>query len=179
MSLSRIGKQPVILPPGVTVIADEGRVRVKGPKGELEAPLFSDLAIKLDASQVNVGVKNNTQETKARHGLLRSLVQNMVTGVSEGFSKDLEVHGVGYRVSLSGKALKMNLGFSHEVTFKVPEGIEITVDGNNIKVSGFDKQLVGQAAANIRALRKPEPYKGKGIRYSDEYILRKTGKTAA
>ena len=179
LSLSRVGKIPIAIPNGVAVSIEGREISVKGPKGELYQQLFDDIDVAISEGTVKVAPKNDTQETKARHGLARNLIQNMVTGVSDGFRKELEVHGVGYKVNLSGKALKMNLGFSHEVTFQVPDGIEVGVDGNKIAVSGYDKQLVGQTAANIRALKKPEPYKGKGIRYVDEYILRKTGKTAA
>lgn len=179
MSLSRIGKLPVTIPNGVDVNLGGTEITVKGHKGELKFNSFNDLDIKVEDGRVMVGVKNDSRETKIHHGLVRNTIQNMVTGVSEGFKKELEIQGVGFRVALAGKALKMHLGFSHEVTFSVPEGIEVAVDGLKITVSGFDKQLVGQTAANIRKLKKPEPYKGKGIRYVDEYVIRKTGKTAA
>lgn len=178
-ALSRIGKMPVNIPAGVNLSQEGDVLVVKGPKGELRQTLFNDLELKIEDQVLTLTPKNTSDETKARHGLLRSLIQNMVTGVSEGFKKELEIQGVGYRVSLSGKALKFNLGFSHEINFQIPEGIEVNVDGLKITVAGFDKQLVGQTAARIRALKKPEPYKGKGIRYVDEYVIRKAGKAAA
>jgi large subunit ribosomal protein L6 len=152
---------------------------VQGPKGESRVPVFQDVIVKQEGNELICEPSNPTAETKARHGLLRSLLQNAIIGVSEGFMRELEVQGVGFRVSLAGKALKLHLGFSHELTFEIPEGIEVAVDGLKITVTGHDKQLVGQTAANIRKLKKPEPYKGKGIRYADEYVIRKAGKTAA
>lgn len=179
VALSRIGKMPITIPNGVTVTPEGNTLTIKGPKGELKQVLFPDIELRIDSQQMNLVPRNQTEETKARHGLLRSLIQNMVTGVSEGFKKELEIQGVGFRVSLAGKALKFHLGFSHEITFQIPEGIEVNVEGLKMMVTGYDKYLVGQTAAKIRALKKPEPYKGKGIRYVDEYVIRKAGKAAA
>lgn len=178
-SLSRIGKLPIVVPNGVAVTLEAMEALVKGPKGELRVPLFTDVTVQLRDTTLVLEPQNPSAQTKARHGLLRSLLHNAVVGVSEGFVKELEIQGVGYRVSLAGKALKLHLGFSHELTFAIPEGIEIAVDGLKLTISGHDKYLVGQTAANIRKLKKPEPYKGKGIRYADEYVIRKSGKTAA
>lgn len=178
-NLSRVGKAPIAVPNGVTVSVEDKDIVVKGSKGELRLEVFTDLDVKIDGQTITVMPKNKSQQTRARHGLLRNLINNMVVGVSEGFKKQLEIQGVGYRVALSGKALKMHLGFSHEITYTVPENIDVSVDGLVITVSGPDKQLVGQTAANIRAFKKPEPYKGKGIRYTDEYVIRKVGKAAA
>ncbi len=178
-SLSRIGKQPIIIPAGVEVTLAKTTATVKGSKGELIVHLFPDIEVVAVEGVITLAPNNETMETKAKHGLLRSLIQNAVTGVSEGFSKDLEIQGVGFKANLSGKDLKLQLGFSHEIHFKTPDSIELALDGLKIKVSGHDKQLVGQTAAKIRALKKPEPYKGKGIRYVDEYVIKKTGKASA
>lgn len=178
-NLSRVGKAPITVPNGVSVSTESKEIVVKGIKGELRQTLFDDLEVKIEDQIITVMPKNKSQETRARHGLLRNLINNMVIGVSDGFKKQLEIQGVGYRVALAGKALKMHLGFSHEITYTVPDGIDVSVDGLIITISGPDKQLVGQTAANIRAFKKPEPYKGKGIRYVDEYVIRKVGKAAA
>lgn len=176
--MSRIGKQPITLPNGVEVTVADSTVTVKGPKGELTQALLSDVTINQEDSQLIVARKNDEKIAKAQHGLMRSLLNNMVVGVTEGFSKQLEVNGVGFKTNLSGKTLKMALGYSHDVNFTADEGIELSVDNNLITVKGIDKQKVGQTAAEIRALKKPEPYKGKGIKYVDEYIVRKSGKAA-
>jgi len=175
--MSRIGKEPIKLPSGVTVGIDKGKISVSGPKGTLEQFAMPYIKVASNDGEVIVERENDEQEARSKHGLMRSLISNMVVGVSEGFSKELEVNGVGFRVSLAGNDLKLNLGYSHEVTYKVAEGINIDVKQNNITVSGIDKQKVGQVAAEIRSLRKPEPYKGKGIKYADERILRKSGKS--
>lgn len=168
---------PVKIPSGVTVSVDEGQITVNGSKGTLSQPTMSEVNIKQENDELILSATNEEAVSRSRHGLLRSLIQNMVTGVSEGFEKKLEVNGVGFRVALAGQDLKMNLGFSHEVVYKVPEGINLKVEQNTITVSGISKQQVGQVAAEIRALKKPEPYKGKGIKYAGERILRKSGKS--
>ena len=176
--MSRIGRQPVVIPAGVTVtVADGNKVTVKGPKGTLERVLAPEMDIKVENDTVVVTRPNDLKKMKSLHGLTRTLINNMVTGVSNGFSKDLEVNGVGYRAAKQGKKLILNLGYSHVVEMTDPEGIETVVDGNKITVKGIDKEKVGQFAAEIRDKRRPEPYKGKGIKYADEVIRRKVGKT--
>lgn len=176
--MSRIGKLPVTVPAGVTVdITEKNHVTVKGPKGTLEQALPQEMAIKLEDGAVVVTRPSDVKKMKSLHGLTRSLIQNMVTGVTEGYKKELEVNGVGYRAAKQGKKLVLNLGFSHPVEMEDPEGLEVKVDGNKITVEGIDKQRVGQYAAEIRDKRRPEPYKGKGIKYVDEVIRRKVGKT--
>ena len=179
--MSRIGRAPVAIPAGVEVnVADNNVVTVKGPKGTLTQQFNSNLTITVEGNVATVTRPNDLKENRALHGLTRSLLNNMVVGVTEGFKKTLEVNGVGYRVALEGNKLVMNLGFSHQVIMEAPAGITVEVPNPNlIIVSGFDKQLVGQFAANIREKRPPEPYKGKGIKYSDEVIRRKVGKTGA
>lgn len=177
--MSRIGKLPVEIPGGVTVEVKDGSVHVKGSKGELSQVIPEHVTVKVEDSQVVVTRENDEKAARANQGLIRSLVNNMVEGVNNGFKKQLEVEGVGFKVNLAGKTLKLALGFSHEVQFAVPDDIQVTVDGNTITVEGASKQRVGQIASEIRAFKKPEPYKGKGIRYTDEYILRKAGKAAA
>ncbi len=177
--MSRIGKLPVIIPDGVTITVDNDAIVVKGPKGELRTPLLDRTKVKVQEGEVIVSRNNDEKMSKAQHGLVRSLINNMVIGVTKGFEKKLEVNGVGFRVSGGGQNLDMSLGFSHPVKYKAPEGVNITVDKMNITVSGIDKQQVGQIAAEIRSLKKPEPYKGKGIKYVDEVILRKAGKAGA
>ena len=177
--MSRIGKRPVTLPDGVTVDL-EGRVlAVKGPKGQLSEALPASIAVELDGSEVRFVRKDDRQPTRAAHGLARALVANMVTGVTEGFAKELEIQGVGYRAEMAGKNLKLALGFSHPVDVPVPEGLSVQVQDNRVRVEGISKQRVGQFAADIRKLRPPEPYKGKGIRYVDEHVRRKVGKAGA
>lgn len=175
--MSRIGKQPIDLPSGVTITADQQNIKVSGPKGELTQFAMEGIKVSQADNQVLVERANDERQNRARHGLMRSLVNNMVTGVSKGFERKLEMNGVGYRVNLQGQELKFNLGFSHEVVYKVPAGVQIAIDQNIISVSGIDKQQVGQVAAEIRALKKPEPYKGKGIKYVEERIIRKSGKS--
>ena len=179
--MSRIGRAPVAIPAGVEVtLADNNVVTVKGPKGTLTQQFNANMTINVEGNVVTVARPNDLKENRALHGLTRSLLNNMVVGVTEGFKKTLEVNGVGYRVALEGNKLVMNLGFSHQVIMEAPAGITVEVPNPNlIVVSGFDKQLVGQFAANIREKRPPEPYKGKGIKYSDEVIRRKVGKTGA
>jgi len=176
--MSRIGRMPIAVPAGVTVdIAENNHVTVKGPKGTLEKTLPIEMEITLEGAEVIVKRPNDLKKMKSLHGLTRSLIQNMVTGVTDGYKKTLEINGVGYRASKQGKTLTLNLGFSHPVEMTDPEGVETTVEGNNIIVSGIDKEKVGQFAAEIRDKKRPEPYKGKGIKYSDEVIRRKVGKT--
>ena len=176
--MSRIGRLPIAVPAGVTVdIADNNKVTVKGPKGTLERVLPIEMEIKKDGDQIVVTRPNDLKKMKSLHGLTRTLISNMVIGVTNGYEKTLEVNGVGYRAAKSGKKLTLNLGYSHPVEMEDPEGIESTVDGNKIIVKGIDKEKVGQYAAEIREKRKPEPYKGKGIKYADEVIRRKVGKT--
>jgi large subunit ribosomal protein L6 len=179
--MSRIGRKPVAIPGGVTVTVAGTTVSVKGAKGELKITLLPEVSVKVDAHQVIVDRKVDSDDGRARQGLIRQLIANMVQGVSAGYTKKLEVIGVGFKAAVQGKKLVLNLGFSHPIDFAIPEGITITQDEKNknlLTVQGIDKQLVGQVAANIRVFRIPEPYKGKGIRYSDEYVRRKPGKAA-
>ena len=177
--MSRIGRMPIAIPAGVTVeVAENNKVTVKGPKGTLERVLPSEMEIKVEGAQVTVARPNDLKRMKSLHGLTRTLINNMVHGVTEGYEKVLEVNGVGYRAAKSGKILTLNLGYSHPVEMTDPEGIETVVEGQNvILVKGIDKEKVGQFAAEIRDKRRPEPYKGKGIKYADETIRRKVGKT--
>ncbi len=176
--MSRVGRMPIAIPAGVTVdIAENNHVTVKGPKGTLEKTLPVEMEIAKEGEEILVKRPNDLKKMKSLHGLTRSLLQNMVTGVTDGYKKVLEVNGVGYRAAKQGKTLTLNLGYSHPVEMTDPEGIETTVEGNNITVSGIDKEKVGQFAAEIRDKRRPEPYKGKGIKYADETIRRKVGKT--
>jgi large subunit ribosomal protein L6 len=174
--MSRIGKLPIEVPSGVTITIDDS-VTVRGPKGTLAMPLLEGITVQQEGATLTVTRKNDDALYRARHGLSRTLIHNMVMGVTQGFSKKLEINGVGFRVSLSGTTLVFNLGFSHEVKYQLPEGIQATVEQNTITITGIDKQQVGQIAAEIRALKKPEPYKGKGIKYIDEKIIRKSGKS--
>ena len=176
--MSRIGRKPIAIPANVNVTVDGNKVTVAGPKGTLDSTFASTMAIAVEGANVVVSRPDDTKESKALHGLTRTLISNMVTGVSEGFTKDLEVIGVGYRVAKQGTNLVMNLGYSHQVIIPETDGIKFECpDANKIKVIGIDKQRVGQVAAEIRGKRPPEPYKGKGIRYAGEVIIRKEGKT--
>ena len=178
--MSRIGRLPVVVPAGVTVeVKENNYVVVKGSKGTLERNLPVEMDIKVEDGQVVVTRPNDLKKMKALHGLTRTLIHNMVVGVSEGYQKVLEVNGVGYRAQKQGKKLVLSLGYSHPVEMEDPEGLETTVDGNKITVKGISKEKVGQYAAEIREKRRPEPYKGKGIKYADEVIRRKVGKTGA
>ncbi len=175
--MSRIGKKPIAVPAGVEVKLDGNTVTVKGPKGTLTQVVHPNMTVKVEGEEVLVTRPNDEKQNRALHGLTRSLIANMVTGVTEGFKKELEVNGVGYRVAKQGKTLVMNLGFSHQVKMDEIDGITIDVPGpNQIVISGPDKQKVGQFAAEVREKRPPEPYKGKGIKYADEHIRRKEGK---
>ncbi|MEF2877989.1 MAG: 50S ribosomal protein L6 [Blautia sp.] len=176
--MSRIGRLPVAVPAGVEVkVAENNLVTVKGPKGTLERVLPVEMSIKVEDGHVVVTRPSDLKKMKALHGLTRTLIQNMVIGVSQGYETTLEVNGVGYRAAKQGKKLVLNLGYSHPVEMEDPAGLESKVDGNKIIVSGIDKEKVGQYAAEIRDKRRPEPYKGKGIKYADEVIRRKVGKT--
>ncbi|MCA0227872.1 50S ribosomal protein L6 [Patescibacteria group bacterium] len=174
--MSRIGKLPINIPSGVTITVDSDVLTVKGAKGELNVPHLSDVTVKEEDGKIIVTRKDDERIAKAQHGLQRALLNNAVEGVTKGFEKRLEVKGVGFRVATTNNVLDMSLGFSHPVQYKAPEGVQITNDKMTIIVAGIDKQKVGQVAAEIRAIKKPEPYKGKGIAYSDEVILRKAGK---
>ena len=176
--MSRIGRLPVVIPAGVTVdVKENNYVVVKGAKGTLERELPVEMDIKVEDGSVVVTRPNDLKKMKSLHGLTRTLIQNMVIGVSEGYAKVLEVNGVGYKAAKKGKQLELSLGYSHPVIMEDPEGLETTVDGNKIIVKGIRKEKVGQYAAEIRQKRRPEPYKGKGIKYADEVIRRKVGKT--
>ena len=177
--MSRIGRMPIAIPAGVTVeVAENNKVTVKGPKGTLERVLPEEMTIKLEDGHVVVTRPNDLKKMKSLHGLTRTLINNMVVGVTQGYEKVLEVNGVGYRAAKSGNKLTLNLGYSHPVEMIDPEGVETVLDGQNkITVKGIDKEKVGQYAAEIRDKRRPEPYKGKGIKYADEVIRRKVGKT--
>jgi large subunit ribosomal protein L6 len=175
--MSRIGKQPIPIPSGVTITVDPDFVTVAGSKGTLKQFTMPGVTVAVDGDRAVVTRENDEAVNRAKHGLMRTLVNNMVVGVSQGFSKQLEINGVGYRVAMQGADLKFNLGFSHDVIYKMPTGVNANIEQNKITVSGIDKQQVGQAAAEIRALKKPEPYKGKGIKYAGERILRKSGKS--
>ena len=175
--MSRIGKLPIQIPSGVTITVDSDVITVKGAKGELTVPHLSDVTVTVDDGVATVARKDDQKIAKAQHGLQRALLNNAVVGVTEAFEKKLEVNGVGFRVSGGGQEIEMQLGFSHPVKYKAQDGVQLTVEKMTITVNGIDKQKVGQTAAEIRSLKKPEPYKGKGIKYSDETILRKAGKT--
>ena len=176
--MSKVGKLPVAIPAGVTVNVANGLISVKGPKGELKQSFHDEIDIKVEGTEVVLTTKNNAKQTNAYHGLYRSLINNMVKGVTEGFTKTLVITGVGYRAEVKGKELVMNLGYSSDYIAIIPEGLTVTAtpDGK-LTVTGIDKQLVGEFCSQIRKLRKPEPYKGKGIRYETEVIRRKVGKT--
>ena len=178
--MSRVGSQPIPVPSGVDISINAAVVTVKGPKGELNINLPEGITARQEGEELVVERPDDERESKALHGLARSLVNNMITGVNEGFRKDLEIVGVGYRAAAKGNnALELQLGFSHSVNYQAPDGIEFEVpDQQKISISGIDKQVVGQVAAEIRSFRKPEPYKGKGIRYVGEHIIRKAGKAA-
>ena len=176
--MSRIGKMPIAIPAGVTVeVAENNKVTVKGPKGTLERVMVPDMEIKVEGAEVVVSRPDDSKRNKSFHGLTRTLINNMIIGVTNGYEKVLEINGVGYRAAKQGNKLNLALGYSHPVEMIDPEGITTTVDGNKITVSGIDKEKVGQYAAEIREKRSPEPYKGKGIKYADETIRRKVGKT--
>lgn len=175
--MSRIGKLPVAIPAGVKVSLDGTKITVQGPKGSLEQELHERMNIAVETDQILVTRPSDGKEDTALHGLTRALINNMVVGVTTGFQKDLEINGVGYRAEISGKVLTLNLGYSHPVVYELPEGVSVEVEKQTkLSVKGIDKQLVGSAAAKIRSFREPEPFKGKGIKYADERIVRKAGK---
>jgi len=175
--MSRVGKLPIGIPSGVTITVDPDTITVAGSKGTLTQFTMPDITVKQEGDEVVVTRANDEPKVRAKHGLMRALLANMVAGVSTGFSKQLEINGVGFRVALAGSDLKMQLGFSHEVVYHLPQGVTATVEQNKITIQGISKQQVGQVAAEIRALKKPEPYKGKGIKYVGERIIRKSGKS--
>lgn len=175
--MSRIGKLPISIPSGVTITVDPDFVTVTGSKGTLKQFTMPGVSVEVRDNEAIVTRENDEPMNRAKHGLMRALVNNMVTGVTQGFSKKLEINGVGFRVAMQGADLKFNLGFSHDVIYKLPQGITATIEQNTVTISGIEKQQVGQVAAEIRALKKPEPYKGKGIKYADERIIRKSGKS--
>ncbi len=178
--MSRIGKKPVVIPKGITVTVKDGSVNVKGPKGELVRTIHPQLAVEVKGQEILLTRPNDEKRVRALHGLWRALIQNMVSGVSEGYTRKLEIVGVGYRAEMKGTKLNLNVGYSHPILFGPPEGIKIeTPTQTSITITGIDKQLVGLVAAKIRSFRVPEPYKGKGIKYEGEYIRRKAGKAAA
>lgn len=181
--MSRIGKKPITLPKGVKAEVKDSTIFVEGPKGKLQSPLPAGVSAEMEDGSLSFKVQNDDGPSRAKHGLARALANNCVLGVTEGFSKKLEIIGVGYRVSVSGKNIELHLGYSHPINYPLPDGIAAAVEQDKksksivLAISGIDKQLVGQVAANIRSLRKPEPYKGKGVRYLNEQILRKAGKS--
>lgn len=178
--MSRIGKMPVKLPQGVSVTVGKDHLQVKGPKGTLTTPVPAGITCKVDGEEVHLTRRNDERTQRALHGLARALLANAVKGVSTGWSRDLDIQGIGYRAVVQGKSIEFALGYSHPVVYPVPEGITVTVEKQTrVSVSGADRQKVGQVAAEIRSLRPPEPYKGKGIRYADEVIKKKVGKTGA
>ena len=174
--MSRIGRAPIAIPAGVEVVVDGSTVTVKGAKGTLSRTMNSNITITKDGDTITVTRPNDQKENRSLHGLTRTLIANMIEGVSNGYKKELEINGIGYRAEVKGNTLVMKIGFSHDVIMDAPEGVTVEVNGNKVTVSGADKQKVGQFAAEIREKRPPEPYKGKGIKYVDEYIRRKEGK---
>ena len=177
--MSRIGKQPIPIPKGVEVKIDGGSITVKGPKGKLKRSVHPKVKVNIDADNIVVSVTDQARESRAFHGLFRALIANMVTGVTNGFDKVLEIVGVGYRAELKGRTAIFHLGYSHPIDFELPEGIDAQIDKTKVTLHAIDKELLGRTAAKIRSFRKPEPYKGKGIKYADEVIRRKAGKTGA
>ena len=177
--MSRIGKLPVEIPAGVTITVDGDAIKVAGPKGNLETKKLPEVTVAIEESTLTVTRVSDQKISRSQHGLMRTLINNMVIGVTNGFSKKLEVSGVGFKLALQGQKLVMSLGFSHPVEYTAPAGVDIQVEKMGITVSGIDKQQVGQVAAEIRSFKKPEPYKGKGIKYEGEHVIRKAGKTGA
>lgn len=176
--MSRVGKKPIVIPEKTTITFKDGTVTVKGSKGTLTHSVHPDIDLNVEKDQIDVGMKSDDRKTRALQGMTRSIVNNMVVGVSQGYERVLEINGIGYRAEAKGKTILFNLGYSHPIDFPLPDGVTATVEKNNIvKIAGIDKHLLGQTAAKIRQLRPPEPYKGKGIKYAEEYIQRKAGKT--
>ncbi len=177
--MSRIGKKPVSIPSGVQVTLKDNKLTVKGPKGELSRPIPPSVTVKLDKTAVSFEREGNDGPARARHGLARALVNNMVEGVTKGFERKLEINGVGYKAEVAGSKLNLALGFSHPIVYDLPKGITAKVEKNQLLLFGVDRELLGQTAAKVRSFRPPEPYKGKGIKYQEEYVKRKVGKTGA
>ena len=175
--MSRIGKLPIAIPSGVTITVDQDTITATGPKGTLSQFTMPGITVAVEENQIIVSRESDAREHRSKHGLMRTLVSNMVVGVTTGFDRKLEINGVGYKAALEGNKLKLALGFSHDVFYAIPEGIKVAVEANVLTISGNSKQEVGQVAAEIRALKKPEPYKGKGIKYIEERIIRKSGKS--
>jgi large subunit ribosomal protein L6 len=177
--MSRVGRKAVAVPKGVSVAVKDGAVNVKGPKGELKRAIPLGVSVKTSGQELTFERADNSRENRAKHGMIRALLANMVKGVSEGFERKLEINGVGYRADVAGQKLNMALGFSHPVVFELPKGISAKIDKNLVILSGIDREVLGETASKIRAIRPPEPYKGKGIKYLEEVIKRKVGKTGA
>jgi len=177
--MSRIGKKPIQIPKGVTIDLKDDLLKIKGPKGELERKIHPKVSLQIDDGQILISVEEEGRETRALHGLFGALIANMVTGVSEGFERVLEIVGIGYRAELSGSEVTFHLGYSHPITYELPKGVDAKIEKTKITLTGIDKETLGMTAAKIRSFRKPEPYKGKGIKYAEEYIKRKAGKTGA
>jgi large subunit ribosomal protein L6 len=177
--MSRVGRKPVAIPSGVTITHRDGTVEVKGPKGTLREPISARVTVEVAANQVSFGRPDDLPPTRALHGLARATLQNMVVGVTKGFARELEIQGTGYRADVKGKSLNLTVGYSHPVEMAIPDGLKVSVADNKIKIEGANRHQVGQFASNVREVRPPEPYKGKGIRYVDEHVRRKVGKAAA
>ena len=177
--MSRIGKKPIPIPKGVTIDLKDNLVNVKGPKGELKRKIHPKVSLQVEDEHILVTVEDESRESRALHGLFGALISNMVTGVSQGFERVLEIVGIGYRAELSGNVATFHLGYSHPIKYELPKGIEAKIERTRITLSGIDNEILGMTAAKIRSFRKPEPYKGKGIKYVDEYVRRKAGKTGA
>ena len=177
--MSRIGKKPIQIPKGVTIDLKDDLLKIKGPKGGLERKIHPKVSLQIEDDHILVAVEDESRETRALHGLFGALITNMVTGVSQGFERVLEIVGIGYRAELSGNVATFHLGYSHPIKYELPKGIEAKIERTRITLSGIDNEILGMTAAKIRSFRKPEPYKGKGIKYIDEYIRRKAGKTGA
>ena len=177
--MSRIGRKPLPLPKGVTLTPKAGAVSVKGPKGELSKPLPEGISVKTEADKIQVLRADDSRQNRSKHGLIRAHLANMVKGVTEGWNRELEINGVGYRAEVAGDTINMALGYSHPIAFKLPKGVTAKVDKNRVTLSSADRDLVGQTAAKVRELRPPEPYKGKGVKYVEEVIKRKVGKAGA
>ena len=177
--MSRIGKKPIQIPKGVTIDLKNDLLSVKGPKGALQRKIHPKVSLKIENDQILIYVEDENRDSNALHGLHRALIANMVTGVSKGFERELEIVGIGYRAELSGKVGTFHLGYSHPIRFELPEGVEARIEKTKITLSGIDKEVLGLTAAKIRSFRRPEPYKGKGIKYVEEFIRRKAGKTGA
>ncbi len=177
--MSRIGKKPIQIPKGVTIDLKNDLLSIKGPKGDLQRKIHPKISLQMDDGQILISVEDGDRETRALHGLYGALIANMVTGVSEGFERVLEIVGIGYRAELSGGVATFHLGYSHPITYELPKGVDAKIEKTKITLTSIDKEALGMTAAKIRSFRKPEPYKGKGIKYAEEYIKRKAGKTGA